>query len=150
MYSLYNFFLGEKAVAYSNYIAWWGAGLSTLLALVKLWELWRDRFRIDVGFSWTGEPSIGNDIYIRNLSSKPVILTYWELFSRHHLWPIKKDSFIDSQEEYADTQINSHSSKALHFSDLDYFDWGGTAMKGRDIYIKLHVAGRRPIIKRVD
>ena len=133
-----------------NYIAWWGAGLSTLLALVKLWELWRDRFRIDVGYGFTGEPSIGNDIHIRNLSGKPIILTYWEVFYRSNLWPIKKDTYINSPEEDThDIQINPHSSMTLNFSDMNHFSWGHKAMKGNRIYIALHIAGRRSIIKRV-
>jgi hypothetical protein len=59
-------------------IAWWGAGLSTLLAAVKLFELWRDRFRVDVSYNFTGN-DIGNDIIIRNLSSRPMILAHWDL-----------------------------------------------------------------------
>jgi hypothetical protein len=133
-----------------DYIVWWGAGLSTLLALVKLGELWRDRFRIDVGYGFTGEPEIGNDIHIRNLSGKPIILAYWELFYRPHLWPLKKDSYIKSPEEDAsDIRIEPHSSMTLNFSEMDHFDWGWKAMKWRRIYIRLHVAGRRPIVKRV-
>ncbi len=134
-------------MANPNYIAWWGAGLSTLLALVKLWELWRDRFRIDVGYGFTED---SNNIHIRNLSGKPIILTYWEVFYRPHLWPIKKDSCINSPGEYAcDIEIKPHSRKTLSFMGEDYFNCGCKAMQGRRIYIKLHVAGRRPIVKRV-
>lgn len=133
-----------------DYIAWWGAGLSTLLALVKLGELWRDRFRIDVGYAFTGESGIGNYIHIRNLSGKPIILAYWELFYRPHLWPLKKDSYIKSPEEDAhDVRIEPHSSMTLNFSGMDHFDWGLKTMKGRRICIRFRVAGRRPIVKRV-
>ncbi len=133
-----------------NYIAWWGASLSTLLALAKLWELWRDRFRIDVGSTFTGSPSIGNNINIRNLSDKPIILTYWKIFYRPHLWPIKKDNYINSPEEDThDIHIKPHSSMLLNFSDMNHFAWGQKAMKGNRIYIALHIAGRRPIVKRV-
>lgn len=74
----------------SSYIAYWGAGLSTLLALVKLWELWRDRFRIDVSYNFSGEPSNGNKIILRNLSNKPIILEYWEVLYCSGRWPRKK------------------------------------------------------------
>ena len=131
-------------------IAWWGAGLSTLLALIKIGELWRDRFRIDIGRNFTSEPGMGNEIYIRNLSGKPIILGFWELFYRPHLWPIKKDSYIDSPEEEAhDLKIDPHSSETLKFYDANYFYWGRKAMRGRRIYIRLHIAGRRPVLKRV-
>jgi len=133
-----------------DYIAWWGAGLSTLLAFVKLWELWRDRFRIDIGYGFTGDPGMGNDIHIRNLAGKPIILGYWELFYRSNWWPLRKDSHIDSPGPDAhDVRIEGHSSKTINFSGIDHFDWGGKAMKGRRIYIRLHIAGRRPKVKKV-
>jgi hypothetical protein len=133
-----------------DYIAWWGAGLSTLLAFVKLWELWRDRFRIDIGYGFTGDPGMGNDIHIRNLAGKPIILGYWELFYRSNWWPLRKDSHIDSPGPDAhDVRIEGHSSKTINFSGIDHFDWGWKAMKGRRIYIRLHIAGRRPKVKKV-
>ena len=59
-------------------LALWGAGLSTVLALVKMWELWSSRGRIEVSYGFSGGP-YGNNIIIRNLSDKLMILTYWEL-----------------------------------------------------------------------
>ena len=133
-----------------SFLAWWGAGLSTLLAAVKLWELWRDRFRLDIGYSFTGSPDIGNEIHIRNLSGTPIILGYWELFYRPHLWPIKKDCSIDSPgADACDIRIEPHSSKTFSFREMDHFNWGWKAMKGRRIYIRLYIAGRRPLTKRV-
>lgn len=133
-----------------NFLAWWGAGLSTLLALVKLWEIWRDRFRIDVGYGFTGDPGMGNEVHIRNLSGTPIILSYWELFYRPHLWPVRKDSEIHSPLDDAhDLKIDAHSSKTLSFTGMDHFDWGWKAMKGQRICIRLHIAGRRPLVKRL-
>jgi hypothetical protein len=60
----------------SPLIAWWGAGLSTLLAFVKIWELWRDRLRIEVDYRFATDPNVGNSILIRNLSSRPLILSW--------------------------------------------------------------------------
>ena len=59
-------------------LALWGAGLSSVLALIKMWELWSRRSRIEVSYGFSSGPG-GNDIIIRNLSDKPMILTYWEL-----------------------------------------------------------------------
>lgn len=133
-----------------DYIAWWGAILSTLLAMVKIFELWRDRFRIDVGYMFTGNIDQGNDIHIRNLSGKPIILGYWELFYRPNFWPLQKDSYIVSPEsEACDLKIEPHSSKTFNFSGPDHFSWDSKTMKGRRIYIRLYIAGRRPVLKRV-
>ena len=133
-----------------NYIAWWGAGLSTLLALIKLWELWQTRFRIEVGRGLTGCVDMGNDIHIRNLSTNPVILCYWELYYRDHLWPFCKDTYITSPEaDASDIRIEQHSSKTFNFSGRDHFSWNRKAMKRRQIYIRLHFAGRWSITRKV-
>lgn len=151
--SLHNKLLGARITVVEtsiNYIAWWGAVLSTLLAVVKLFELWRDRFRIDVGYGFSGDAHQGNDIHIRNLSGNPVILAYWELFYRPHFWPLQKDIYIDSPEACAyDLKIEPHSSKTFNFSDQEHFSWGRESMKGHKIYIRLHFAGRRSFIKKV-
>ena len=134
----------------TNYIAWWGAGLSTLLALIKLFELWRDRFRINVGYGFDGDINRGNDVHVRNLSTRPIILSYWELFYRPNLWPLKKDIYISSPEDDAhDIKVEPHSSKTFNFSGPNYFSWNWKTMKGRRIYIRLHIAGRRSVIKKV-
>lgn len=134
----------------TDVIAWWGAGLSTLLALLKLWELWRDRFRIDVGHNFTSAAEIGNDIHIRNLSGNPIILCYWELFYRSYWWPFVRDSVIESPDSDAhDIKIEAHSSRTLNFSGMHHFDTGWKSMKRRRICIRLHIAGRRPIVKKV-
>lgn len=133
-----------------NYIAWWGAGLSTLLAIVKLWEVWRDRFRLDVGYNMTSSPEVGNEINIRNLSGTPIIISYWELFYRPHCWPLKKDTSINSSGADArDIKIEPHSSKTFRFIEVDHFDWGWEVMKGRRVYIRLYIAGRRKVVKHV-
>jgi hypothetical protein len=47
----------------SNLIAFWRAGLSTLLAIVKLWELWSARRRIEVSYSFIGISEEGERYY---------------------------------------------------------------------------------------
>ena len=129
-------------------IAWWGAVLSTLLALIKLHEFWRDRFRIEIGHGFTGDVNHGNDIHIRNLSSRPIILSYWEIFYRKGYCFTKKDKYIASPEAFAcDLKIDPHSSHTLNFNGQDHFSWGQT--DGSKIYMRLHIAGRRPIVKKV-
>jgi len=134
----------------TNFLALWGAGLSTVLAVVKLWEVWSNRFRMNVSHSFTSCPHEGNSIMIRNLSSRPVIMEYWELFFGSGIWPFRRTSDIDSPGPDAqDNRIDSHSSKTLVFTGPDHFAWGVDALKGRKIYIRLHIAGRRPITKKV-
>lgn len=134
----------------SALIAWWGAGLSTLLALVKLFELWRDRFRIDVSYNFTGNESIGNEVLIRNLSSRPLILTHWELLYCTGCWPRRRfESFESAEFDAGDRKLEPYATHTLHFADANYFSWGHKVLKGRRIFIQLHIAGRKPIMKLV-
>ncbi|MFM2477333.1 hypothetical protein [Celerinatantimonas sp. MCCC 1A17872] len=133
-----------------DYVAWWGALLSTLLAIVKLYELWTNRFRIDIGKNLTSEEELGNQIFIRNLSSKPVILEYWVVVYKSGIWPRRKFEYIVSPEECAtDVQILPNSSKTLSFNGPDHFLWDSKTLNGRKIYIKLYIAGRRKFYKKV-
>lgn len=133
-----------------TFLAFWGAGLSTLLATVKLWEIWRDRFQIDVGSNLTGSPELGNEIFIRNLTGHSVILNYWELLYCSGLWPCRKYSEISSPGPDAyDQRIDAHSSTSLVFSEADYFGWNERNLNGRKIFIRLHFAGRRRILRLV-
>lgn len=134
-----------------SFVAWWGAGLSTLLALIKIGEVWRDRFQIDVGCSLSNDPDVGNDIFIRNLSSRPAILSYWIVQYRSGIWPFYSYSEVASPEgEAQDIRIDSHASKTLSFSQQDYFAWGQKVQNGRRICIRLFFVGRRPLVRRID
>lgn len=134
----------------SNFVAWWGAGLSTLLAVVRLGELWRDRFRVEVGYSFNSLPDEGNRAMIRNLSGRPLILTYWELLYGAGAWPRREFEPSQSPEyDHEDMRIDPHSTRTLKFANGEHFDWGVNALKGRSIWLRRHVAGRRPILRRV-
>ena len=125
-------------------IALWGAGLSTLLAFIKVWEVWSSRRRIEVSYSFIGLPEVGNDIIIRNLSDKPIIVTYWELLfceKKGMKWVTYKNE--NPEEDTSDMPIPAHSSKTLNFSGQYYFDWGHKALGGKRLYLRLHIAGNR-------
>ena len=47
---------------------------------MRAWEFWKDRFHINVRAMQTGNYELGNTVWIRNLSGKPVIVEYWEAF----------------------------------------------------------------------
>jgi hypothetical protein len=134
----------------STLIAWWGAVLSTLLALAKLWELWRDRFQVEVSGNFTGNPEIGNEVLVRNLSGRTLILAYWELLYGTGHWPARRFSPLANPDyDEGDRRIEPHSTHTLRFCDDNYFDWGVSALNGRRIFIRLHIAGRRPIVRLV-
>lgn len=129
-------------------LAIWGACLSTLLALIKIWEIWSSRSRIEIGYNFTGSPDIGNEIIIRNLSGRPLIITFWELLfcERQGLtWTDYKNE--NPAEDTCDICIAAHSSKNLHFRGFYHFAWGHKALGGKRLYLRLHIAGKRKPLK---
>lgn len=62
-----------------TFLAWWGAILSSILALIKIFEFWNKRFRIDVTYEFTSSAEVGNTIFLTNLSPGPIVVQYWEL-----------------------------------------------------------------------
>ena len=130
-----------------NFMAVWGAVLSTILAVAKLWEMWRDRFRIEVGYNFTSAPDIGNQIFVRNLAAHPVIVCYWELSWVSGRWPFRKFEYIASPEEDArDIRLGPQSSFELNFRDQNHFDTGLAATKCRRLCLRIHMAGRRSVL----
>jgi len=134
----------------ANAPAWWGAVLSTILAAVKGWEIWRDRFRVEIGGSFTSLSDIGNEVRIRNLSPKPLILVHWEVFYGSGFWPFRKESSIcDRDYDASDSAIAPASAYTLTFADGSYFSTNPDRLKGRCVYIRLHVAGRGVVRRKL-
>jgi len=132
-------------------LAVWGAALSTILAAVKFWEIWRNRIRVEVSHNFTGIPDVGNQVIIRNLSGTPLLITYWELLWRHKSGLGWKQSKSTGPDEYfEDLKLGGHASIKLVFRNQDYFDWGVSALGNDRIYIRLHIAGKaKPVLRKV-
>ena len=93
---------------------------------------------------------MGNTILIRNLSSRPFILTYWELLYGSGRWPrLKYEALAHAEYDEGDCKIEAHTTRELHLADEHYFDWGYKSLKGRKIYIRLHIAGHKSILRLV-
>jgi hypothetical protein len=123
--------------------AWWGAFLSSGLAVIKGWELWRDRFRLDVAGAFTSDPQIGNDIKIRNLSTKPLLVTHWEVFYCSGSWPFRKESAISSQDyDSGDFTVAPVTTHTLTFAEESYFSTATAHLKERSVCVRIHIAGR--------
>ena len=133
-------------IDWSLTIAVWGAVLSTLLAVPKLYEFWSNRFQIDVSHVFRGDPEMGNEIHIRNLSGKPIILEYLELYYQQGHWPRRKMNYFWSPEDsLLNLKIESADNKVLTFCKADHFSWGS----GRRIYVRLYFVGKKPIVKKL-
>lgn len=95
----------------STPIATWGAVLSTLLAVIKIWEVWRARIQIEVGYNFTSNEYIGNQVIIRNLGATPLIITYWELvWCERKIFRWEQSHSVDAEEDVEDIKLAEHSS----------------------------------------
>lgn len=136
-----------------NLLAIWGAALSTILAAVKIWEIWRTRRRIEYSYNFAGLAEVGNEIIIRNLSATPIIISYWEL-----VWLKKRRLGLRKQEirriapesDFSDSHVAAHSSYVLRFAEERYFSWSTLSLKGAAIYLRIQIAGeRRPRLAKI-
>lgn len=130
-------------------LALWGAILSTLLATVKFLEFWQARTKIDISYSFTSDPEIGNEIIIRNLGNKPILIAYWELFWQHRHWGklITEDGTFPDYD-FKDMKLDAHSSTYIQFLGSDYFGWGAKKLGKNKIFIHLHIAGRNKSVRK--
>ena len=145
-----NFWDHLTRLGLGDWIALWGALLSTVLATIKIMEWWRDRNRLEIAFSSTTSESIGNSIVIRNLYAKPIIITHWELFLAHDRRGKRMYESIESAEfDSGDQVVGAHASIVWNFCDAHYFSTSEQAIKGRAIYLRLCIAGRRPVTRKI-
>ena len=127
-------------------LALWGAGLSTILFTLKAIEYWKNRFRIDVSYNFTTDENIGNQISIINLSSKPIIIEYIELYYRdsQNIFKVfSKKHSLWSPDDYFISRILPNDKKTFTFSESDYFQW-----KNKAIFISIKIAGIKGLIHK--
>ncbi|WP_274062040.1 hypothetical protein [Vibrio parahaemolyticus] len=123
----------------------WGAVLSTILFVLKLYEVWGQRFKIEVSSITRSCADQGHDISIKNLSAKPVLLEYLELYSKKGWLPFSKESYIWSPEDsWLNARIEPSDKKVYNFNQGNYF-----SLSGKKVYVRLHFAGRKPFVKKV-
>jgi len=126
-------------------LALWGAILSSILSFCKIIEYWGNRFKIQISWIFRGDIEMGHDISITNLSSKPILLEYMEIFSKKGIWPFVHENYFWSPEDYwLNAKIEPSDTKVYNFSESDYFGW-----KTKDTYVRLYFAGKKTITKKI-
>lgn len=131
-------------------MAVWGGLLSTGLAGIKIVEWWRDRDRLDISFGSSTSVEHGNQIQIRNLSKRPIIVKHWELFFAFDPEGKRDCEFVESADyDDGDLTIAAHASKHWNFCEARYFSTSDKHLRGRSIYLRLFIAGRREITTKL-
>ncbi len=127
-----------------DYLAIWAAFLSTLLAAIRIWETWKRRSRLEATYSFAGDPQVGNEIIIQNPSDSPAMVSYWELLWAHRTFPrLKPSDGIFPDDGLCNITIGPHSTHTLSFREDRHFPWGSSAQDKGNLYLRLHVVGRR-------
>ena len=123
----------------TSFLSIWGSILSTVLAFLKIFEYWKNRFRIEVSPVFRSIPELGNDISINNLSSRPVLLEYMELYVKSDG---KEECIWSPEDSLINARIEPYDTKVFNFSEADYFGWNK-----EPVYIRLYFAGKKEITK---
>ena len=125
--------------------------LSAVFGFFRFWRDRRNKYRIEIGYSFTGDPNLGNKVIVRNLGNIPVIVTYWELQWVTGRWPLlKRQAFTWADEFSHDIRIDAYSSQQFLFAGSEYFPWGKSQLGDRSIHLKLYIAGKkRPVLQKV-
>ena len=130
-------------------LAIWGAVLSTLLSGLKVHEMWKKaRLRIEVEGAFVGFAEVGDIIYVRNLGSKAILVTYWEVVTFDGRWPRRTEHSVrmaGNGYPTEDVRIEALDSTSLVFQGPDFFDG-----MNKKLYLRLWLAGRvKPVLRRV-
>lgn len=137
-------------MALNEWLAVWGAFVSTVLAAIKIAEWWRDRNRLEIDFTCTTSESEGNTVIIRNLYSKPIIIIYWEIFLAKNLRRGSEQVSIESADfDAGDQVVAAHASVQWNFSEARFFGTSDKFLKSRGLYLQLCIAGRKPIVRKL-
>jgi len=128
----------------SMILAIWAAVVSTALACIKIWEVWRERLRLSTSYEFAAPGHGGNKIIIENPSNTPVMVSYWELLwmKRHHVTRETTGGEFPN-EGYCYITIPAHERHVLAFDGEDYFEWGVSTIRKGKLYLRLHIVGRR-------
>ncbi|GAA5089299.1 hypothetical protein GCM10023210_13940 [Chryseobacterium ginsengisoli] len=119
----------------TSHTAEYAAILSTFLFLIKIYELVRDRFRIDPYLTIDGRES-EKEVVITNLSSKAIHLKSFEMFLTSKRWFAKRDFIQLNHDQLARIQISAYATKGIDFSEQYNF-----GMKpNKNLYFQLKIA----------
>lgn len=123
----------------------WGAGISTLLGSVKLWEtFWKDRVRLASNYSFSDAEGSTDKITAVNLSSVPIQVSHWVL-----AWKPKPFRWCTSTigvTPYEGTsmfKIEPRDSYTIRFEEEAKFDWSYRSASHRALFLTVHIFGRR-------
>ena len=135
-----------KSTSLTGTLGIWGALISTVLLVIKIIEMWRERLHLSASYRFSDRDHGGNEIIIQNPSKTPVLISHWELLWRKRR-PFRTETTqtldYGFPEDRRDITIAAHSTYTLRFTEQNYFEWGCKTRDKGILYIELHIVGRK-------
>ena len=138
----------------SVWVAVYGAGLSTLLGVVKGFELWRDRFKIEIESSFAFNAAQGHRVIIQNVSKRDVIISNYFLYvgkKRQKIFDIHEHSVSIgiTYDDFKPVVVKSDGFVILNFRNSRHFPFTHEKGNGHALHIRLEIAGRRSVTRNL-
>lgn len=130
------------------WVAMWGAGLSTLIGAVQLYDRFIRRPVPHISYCFRTLAEEGNEIILANGSDRPLMVDHWTLF-----WAVPKGifglnptsvvvSYPDDDGLGGQMILAPHTFKNLSFVDEHHFGWQRINYRER-LYLRLNIVGRK-------
>jgi hypothetical protein len=134
-----------------NAVAWWGAGLSSILGATAIFDRFFKKPLPQTSYALSTSHEQGNKVSLINGTSVPIMIQHWEIFwgdSRAlNLWgrpPVAERRYDD----HGVLVIQPYSAHDWTFTGQQRFSW--PMGDGQQLYVSLRVVGRkRPVVLHV-
>ena len=133
----------------SDLVAACGATVATTLAIIRIWEVLRDRPRLSTSYSFSSSPDHGNSIEILNTSTVPALITYWELTWARRWWFWTRFDHLEAitEEGWCSITVGAHDRYTLRFDEDRWFRTrDGIEGQSVQLYLKLALANRKRMV----
>ncbi|OOQ57411.1 hypothetical protein [Mucilaginibacter pedocola] len=123
--------------------------ISLMVAIVLAWirvvEYRRDNRSLQVSYTMSYYPDEWNIIYLTNISSKPILIDYWDVVwvKRQGLFRYKYEGVLSRNNEDLHVNLPPHSRKQFDFKDQYEFDWNSHKHEGEALFLELRISGKK-------
>lgn len=132
----------ERSNMHLHTMAGWAAAIFTIALLLKLAGHWRRRHPVEAALSDSSTSMLGNRIYLRNRTGRPLHILRWRLYVADGLLQtqaLREISCFDGSR--SGILIAPHASHLLFFSDEGLFNRSAAPGEGQRLYIGIETAG---------
>lgn len=127
-------------------VAWWGAGLSTALGLLTVYDRFLRKPLPTVTYSFSSSEEMGNVIMLANPNATPIMIEYWKLFwAKPQGLRLVETLLVASPdgEDLTTWTIAPYNWQSLSFREGHHFGWTGAMLKNGSLYLEVHIVNRR-------